>query len=108
MHVTVNTIIPYPGTKQYDYYNKQGRIVTDDFRLYDGRNVVVKPKKMTVKELEQGYNWFREKYNSPLSFVKRVSSNLTRPKNIGAHFVEVFDYHLLNLKSKYTNINYRN
>lgn len=43
----LNILTPLYGTKIYDLYKRQGRIVTDDWSMYTGYNIVYKPNNMT-------------------------------------------------------------
>jgi radical SAM superfamily enzyme YgiQ (UPF0313 family) len=56
-------LTPYPGTQLHQRLEKQGRILTDDWDLYDTRHAVFAPARMTVEALEAGY-WraYREFY----------------------------------------------
>jgi radical SAM superfamily enzyme YgiQ (UPF0313 family) len=47
-------LTPFPGTALYDRLEKEGRIVTRDWELYDGQHVVFQPAKITARALEQG------------------------------------------------------
>lgn len=68
---TVNTA--YPGTDFYREMKEQGRIIEDDWSMYDCQHVVVKPLQMTVQELQEGHHWaWREAYRLK-SIVKRLS-----------------------------------
>ena len=60
---TYHILTPYPGTRLYETMNNDGRILTNDWDLYDTRHVVYKTKKLTYKELEEGYWWaYKEFY----------------------------------------------
>jgi len=48
-------LTPYPGTRLYDRLKRQGRILTEDWDLYDTRHAVYKPTRMSDEELEAGY-----------------------------------------------------
>ncbi|MCR6544158.1 radical SAM protein [Dehalobacterium formicoaceticum] len=60
---------PFPGTPAWRKYKKTGRILTEDFDMYNGAHVVYQPKKMSVQELEDGfiYLWqeFFTRFNLP-------------------------------------------
>jgi radical SAM superfamily enzyme YgiQ (UPF0313 family) len=45
-------LTPIPGTKLYDKLQKEGRILTTAWNLYDGHHVVFKPKGMTPFQLQ--------------------------------------------------------
>ena len=52
---TFHILTPYPGTALYKRMLAQGRIVTDDWDLFDTRHAVFLPAKMTQGALEKGY-----------------------------------------------------
>lgn len=45
---------PFPGTKAYAALKKEGRILSDDWSLYDNEHVVFRPARMSAEELQQG------------------------------------------------------
>ncbi len=47
-------VTPFPGTTLYDKLASEGRILTNDWELYDGQHVVFQPAGMTVEQLQQG------------------------------------------------------
>lgn len=48
---------PYPGSVLYDNLDKENRILTKHWGSYTLWNVVVQPKRMTAKELEDGFEY---------------------------------------------------
>ena len=63
----------YPGTPYFEKYKKEGRVLTNDYGKFDWDHVVIKPKNMTERELEEGVRWaYREldRYYRP-RFIKR-------------------------------------
>ena len=57
---------PYPGTRLYSRMRADGRIVTDNWDLYDTRHVVYRPARLTPRALQEGYDWaYREFYRWP-------------------------------------------
>jgi len=50
-------LTPYPGTEVETRLEREGRILSKDQRLYDGRHLVFQPKLMTPEEFTQGYQW---------------------------------------------------
>ncbi len=57
---------PYPGTRLYARMRAEGRIVTDNWDLYDTRHVVYRPARLTPRALQEGYDWaYREFYRWP-------------------------------------------
>jgi radical SAM superfamily enzyme YgiQ (UPF0313 family) len=53
--VLYSVYTPFPGTDAWTKLNSQGRILTTDWGLYDGRHVVFKPAGMAVEELQEGF-----------------------------------------------------
>ncbi len=47
-------LTPFPGTALYERLDKEGRILTKDWELYDGQHVVFQPAQLSVSALEQG------------------------------------------------------
>lgn len=54
---TYHILTPYPGTRLYNSMLNSGRIITNDWDLYDTRHVVFKTKGLSATELENGYWW---------------------------------------------------
>jgi radical SAM superfamily enzyme YgiQ (UPF0313 family) len=46
-------LTPLPGTRQYEQFEREGRIFTRNWSLYDGHHVVYQPKNMTPWELQR-------------------------------------------------------
>jgi radical SAM superfamily enzyme YgiQ (UPF0313 family) len=53
---------PYPGTGLYARMEREGRITTRDWDLYDTRHVVYRPARMSPRELKDGYDWAYEEF----------------------------------------------
>jgi len=45
---------PFPGTGLFDELDREGRILTRDWRLYDQQHVVFQPARMSCGELQEG------------------------------------------------------
>jgi radical SAM superfamily enzyme YgiQ (UPF0313 family) len=60
---TFHILTPYPGTALHDRIQSEGRILTQDWNLYDTRHAVFQPAGMSTTALEKGY-WraYREFY----------------------------------------------
>ncbi len=55
MHATFTTEIPFPGTEAFRRYKREGRLLTEDYDAFTGKDrVVVRPKRMTPGELREG------------------------------------------------------
>ena len=60
---TYHILTPYPGTALYENMEKENRIITRNWDLYDTRNVVYKTTNLTAEELKNGYDWsYKEFY----------------------------------------------
>jgi radical SAM superfamily enzyme YgiQ (UPF0313 family) len=53
---------PYPGTGLHARMEREGRITTRDWDLYDTRHVVYRPLGMSARELKDGYDWAYEEF----------------------------------------------
>lgn len=70
--LTTPTFVTYlPGTKFYEKYKKQGRVITDDWFDYSGVNPIMVPDMMTHDELKDGYEWFIKEFFGLRSIIKR-------------------------------------
>lgn len=47
-------LTPFPGTVLFDRLDREGRITTRDWELYDGQHVVFRPARMPAEVLQQG------------------------------------------------------
>ena len=60
---TFHILTPYPGTALFKDLEKQGRITTRNWDMYDTRNVVYATRSLLPHELKEGYHWaYREFY----------------------------------------------
>ncbi len=66
-------LIPFPGTKTYEKFDNDGRILTKDWSKYDGTHAVFQPKQMMPEDLENGTYWFWQKHNG---FLKNALKSL--------------------------------
>lgn len=53
---TFHILTPYPGTRLHERMSREGRILTNNWELYDTRHVVFQPAKMSAESLEAGYH----------------------------------------------------
>lgn len=82
---TYHILTPYPGTQLFADMEKQGRILTRNWDLYDTRNVVYRTARLTATELKNGYEWaYREFYSWNNIF--RASMNHDSAKYVLKHF----------------------
>lgn len=60
---TYHILTPYPGTRLFQDMEREGRILTRNWDLYDTRQVVYQTRKLSPIELKEGYDWsYREFY----------------------------------------------
>jgi len=61
---TFHLLTPYPGTPLRRRLEAEGRIVSDNWDLYDTAHAVIRPARMTAAQLEEGYHRaFRDFYS---------------------------------------------
>jgi radical SAM superfamily enzyme YgiQ (UPF0313 family) len=75
--LNMNILTPFPGTKLYDRFAEEGRLLHHDWQKYDMNHVVFQPTGMTTEELMQGYLWAVKVLASPTVIFKRL--NWRRP-----------------------------
>lgn len=75
---TFHILTPYPGTNLYKKLELDNRILSKDWSLFNTRNVVFTPKRMTKAELEDGYWW---SYKYFYSVRKIFESSMVHKKN---------------------------
>ncbi len=67
---TYHVLTPYPGTELFKSMERQGRIITKNWDLYDTRNVVYQTIGLTAEELENGYWWAYKEFYSWSNILK--------------------------------------
>ena len=73
-NATFNILTPYPGTPLFTRLEAEGRILTRDWRLYNGRaDVVYQPKHMSAETLLDGYRYANRRFYSAASMARRLS-----------------------------------
>ena len=68
-------VTPFPGTALHQRLEREGRILTRNWELYDGQHVVFQPARMSVQQLQEGTEraW-RHAYSIP-SIARRMRSS---------------------------------
>src|SRR5690606_28863473 len=61
---TFHILTPYPGTALFKEMERQGRITTRNWDLYDTRNVVYRTAGLSPQELKEGYQWAYKEFYS--------------------------------------------
>ncbi|HTP64185.1 MAG TPA: radical SAM protein [Geobacteraceae bacterium] len=73
-NATFNILTPFPGTPLFRRMEAEGRILTRDWRKYDGReSVVFQPRLMNAAELLAGFRHANERFYSLPSITRRLS-----------------------------------
>lgn len=65
-------LTPFPGTPLHHRLDKEGRILTRDWELYDGQHVVFQPLGMSVQELAEGHERAWKRVYQWSSIAKRL------------------------------------
>ncbi len=68
---TFHLLTPYPGTPLFRQLESEGRLLHQDWDLYDTAHVVFQPRHMSVEDLDAGYAWCYETLFSHRSIWKR-------------------------------------
>lgn len=76
---TFNILTPYPGTPIYRQFKAEGRIFSDDWRLYNHSTAVFRPKGLSVPELLAGRLWTRDAFTRPPAALRRLPANRAHP-----------------------------
>jgi len=70
--VLFSILTPFPGTRVQETLLRQNRIIHTDWEKYDMNHVVFRPKKMTTRQLQDGFNWTYKRLYGYRSIVKRL------------------------------------
>ena len=71
-------LIPIPGTPLYDRIAAQGRLMTDDWSLYDGHHCVTQPALMSPYELQMGTIRAMARFYSARRVLRLLVSSVAR------------------------------
>ncbi|MDO8509296.1 MAG: radical SAM protein [Nanoarchaeota archaeon] len=72
-------ITPFPGTALFDRLDREGRILTKNWALYDAQHVVFQPKNLSPDEVREGQLWAWEQTYKSKSIMKRVIGSRCSP-----------------------------
>ncbi len=70
--MALHVLTPYPGTRIYQRFKDQGRIISYDWSHYDHSTVVFQPKNMTPQELAKGHQYVQSEFYSFSSIVRHI------------------------------------
>ena len=76
-------LTPIPGTDLHTALKQQGRMLTDDLRLFDGTRCIHRPKMIDPEKLTEMYWWLNNKVFSLKSILHRVLFNRKLWRNPG-------------------------
>ncbi|MDH4129205.1 MAG: B12-binding domain-containing radical SAM protein [Spirochaetota bacterium] len=72
--LNLNMLTPFPGTRLYKRFKEENRLLTENWRYFDCRTVVIKPKNMTPMQLFNGFLKVKTEFSSFSSILKRFPS----------------------------------
>jgi radical SAM superfamily enzyme YgiQ (UPF0313 family) len=76
---TLNILTPYPGTAVYERFKQEGRLLSNNWRDYNHRTVVFRPRNITPQELAEGFDWLGKNFYTRTSIFTRFFHNLQHP-----------------------------
>lgn len=76
---SINALTPYPGTRLYEEFKDDGRLLHEKWEYYDHHTVVFQPKNMTPLELQIGKIKAKTAFSSIPSIIERTRGNLRTP-----------------------------
>jgi radical SAM superfamily enzyme YgiQ (UPF0313 family) len=79
---TFFVLTPLPGTALFDEMKSEGRLLSDDWSMYDLNNVVFLPKNFGPSELEMRYWETYQRFYSLRNIAKRVVGRATMSSNV--------------------------
>ena len=72
-NATFNILTPYPGTPLFRRLEAEGRLLTRDWRKFNGRtDVVFQPRQMSVSQLLAGFQYANDRFYSLASVARRL------------------------------------
>jgi radical SAM superfamily enzyme YgiQ (UPF0313 family) len=60
--IQLNILTPLPGTPLFEDFDSAGRVLTQDWSLYDFRHAIIRPAKMSAGELQDGADWLYRQF----------------------------------------------
>ena len=70
--MSLHVLTPYPGTRIYERFKAQGRIISNDWSHYDHHTVVFQPKNLTPLELAEGHHYVQTEFYSFSSILRHI------------------------------------
>jgi radical SAM superfamily enzyme YgiQ (UPF0313 family) len=89
-------LTPFPGTPLFQRLKADGRILTEDWTLYDGQHVVFQPRRLSPAELLAGTEWAWKQTYSYRAIAKRLlGARIQLPLSLAANMGYRFYAHHL-------------
>ena len=87
---SINVLTPYPGTRVFEQFKREGRLLTEDWTYYDHSTAVFQPRNMSPFELQAGRLWVLREFTRASAVLGRLPANLDHPlyhlvTNVGFH-----------------------
>ena len=76
--MTSHILTPYPGTRLYQQFLAEGRIIDHDLNHYNTAHAVFAPRRMTPRQLEHGYRWIYGQFYSWANIFRRWPETSTQ------------------------------
>ncbi|MEW8669277.1 MAG: radical SAM protein [Candidatus Thiodiazotropha sp.] len=76
---TFHILTPYPGTHLYRQLKTEGRLLTDNWDMYNTREVVFRPRHMSAEALKAGYDQAYRSFYRWGSIVRSSMAHMDRP-----------------------------
>jgi radical SAM superfamily enzyme YgiQ (UPF0313 family) len=70
-------LTPFPNTPLFHRLKQEGRILTEDWGLYDGQHIVYRPGQMSLEALQKGAEWAWKQTYSYRSIARRLLGSRT-------------------------------
>lgn len=81
VHSSFTAEIPFPGTKAWHRYRREGRLLSEDYDDYVGKDrVIVRPKQLSPEALQAGIRWLALEYYSPARCTRRAIRAVSNKK----------------------------
>jgi len=87
---SINILTPFPGTKLFDQFTAEGRILHTEWDQYDMKHVVFRPKRMTPEELEEGFLRIHQQIYSFPSIHRKLKKFVGRRTDIKLPFLLLY------------------
>jgi radical SAM superfamily enzyme YgiQ (UPF0313 family) len=89
-------LTPFPGTPLFDRLKREGRILSEDWTLYDGQHVVYQPRQLSAEALLYGTEWAWKQTYSYRAIARRLlGSRIMLPLSLAANLGYRFYAHHL-------------